>query len=111
MTEVIDNRQKRIANLKAIIRQLHEGASPDAVRGQLKDLVRQCDAGEIAAMEHQLMTEDNIPVQQVMKMCDLHAEVVKDILVEHEHEEIKTGHPVNIFKRENIALQVALKQY
>jgi len=105
MTEIIDNRKKRIADLKTIIRKLHAGASPETVRHELKTIVKQCDAGEIAAMEHQLMEEEGIPVEQIMGMCDLHSEVVKEILTEREHGEIKSGHPVDIFRRENEALR------
>ncbi len=45
MSELIDNRAERIRILK--------------------QLVRQCDAGEIAAMEQELMA-DGVPVEEIM---------------------------------------------
>lgn len=110
MTEIINNRSKRIADLKMIIRKLHAGASPETVRHELKTLVKKCDAGEIAAMEHQLMEEEGIPVEQIMGMCDLHSEVVKEILTEREHGEITSGHPVDVFRRENDALRKVISE-
>ncbi|MDY7110126.1 MAG: DUF438 domain-containing protein [Planctomycetota bacterium] len=104
MSELIDNRAHRIRTLKEVIRHLHAGEAPDAVRGRLRDLVRECDAAEIAAMEQELIDE-GVPVQEIMGMCDLHAQVVREILVERQASSIPAGHPVDTFRRENTALR------
>ncbi len=111
MSEVIDNRARRIEILKMIIRSLHDGANPNDVRAELKEIVHQCDAGEIAAMEHQLIHDEGIPVQQIMGMCDLHAEVVKDILVERDPGELRGDHPVVVFRQENEAIQNTIERF
>ena len=103
MSELIDNRKERIRTLKAVVRGLHKGEDPAAVKARLEDLVRQCDAGEIAAMEQELIA-DGVPVEQIMGMCDLHSQVVRDLLVEREHAPVAPGHPVDVFRRENVAL-------
>jgi len=103
MSELIDNRAERIRTLKQIIRELHRGEDPNRVKNRLKQLVRQCDAGEIAAMEQELMA-DGVPVEEIMGMCDLHSQVVRELVVERPHEPIETGHPVDVFRRENAAL-------
>lgn len=103
MSELIDNRKERIRTLKAVIRGLHEGEAPAAVKARLEDLVRQCDASEIAAMEQELIDE-GVPVEQIMGMCDLHSQVVRDLLVEREYAPVAPGHPVDVFRRENVAL-------
>ena len=103
MSELIDNRKERIRTLKAVIRGLHDGEDPAAVKARLEDLVRQCDASEIAAMEQELIDE-GVPVEQIMGMCDLHSQVVRDLLVEREYAPVAPGHPVDVFRRENVAL-------
>jgi len=103
MAELINNRAHRIQQLKEIITQLHEGVGADAVRQQLKDLVQQTDASEIAEMEQALMN-DGMPTAKVMAMCDLHAEVVRDILVDQPGIAVAPGHPVDTFRRENVAI-------
>jgi DUF438 domain-containing protein len=103
MSELIDNREERIRTLKQVIKGLHEGEDPERVKSRLKSLVRECDASEIAAMEQQLMSE-GVPVKQIMGMCDLHSQVVHDLLVERPHAPLKSGHPVDVFRRENAAL-------
>ncbi|HSP90935.1 MAG TPA: DUF438 domain-containing protein [Vicinamibacterales bacterium] len=103
MSELLDNRAHRVRTLKEIIRHLHEGRPAAEVKASLTALVRQCDASEIAAMEQELMAE-GIPVAQIMNMCDLHAAVVRDILVERPSAPPAPGHPADTFRRENEAL-------
>ena len=104
MSELIDNRAHRIRTLKEVIRHLHAGQAPAQVKARLAELVRECDASEIAAMEQELMAE-GVPVQEIMGMCDLHSEVVRDILVERASAPPPPGHPVDTFRRENEALR------
>ena len=104
MSELLDNRAHRLRTLKEIIRHLHEGQAPAQVKERLATLVRECDASEIASMEQELMAE-GVPVQEIMSMCDLHSQVVRDILVERAGAPPPPGHPVDTFRRENEALR------
>jgi PAS domain S-box-containing protein len=103
MSELIDNRAQRIRTLKQVIRELHRGVDPQKVKNRLKQLVQQCDAGEIAAMEQELMAE-GVPVEEIMGMCDLHSQVVRELIVQRSHAPVQTGHPVDVFRKENAAL-------
>lgn len=104
MSELLDNRAHRLRTLKEIIRHLHAGQAPEQVKGRLEALVRECDASEIAAMEQELMAE-GIPAQEILSMCDLHSQVLRDILVEAVRPAPPPGHPVDTFRRENTALE------
>ena len=103
MSELIDNRAERVRTLKRVIYGLHHGEDPAAVKARLTALIGQCDAGEIAAMEQELMAE-GVPVKEIMGMCDLHSQVVRELLVERPHAPVVAGHPVDVFRRENTAL-------
>lgn len=103
MAELINNREHRIETMASIIGGLHAGGDVDEVRAQLRDLVRSTDAAEIAAME-QVLISRGLPVEQVMAMCDLHAEVTSEILVERRPPELDDGHPVSVARAENRAL-------
>jgi PAS domain S-box-containing protein len=107
MTEIIDNRAFRIRTMKEIIRHLHEGGDAGEVRAKLKELVRETDSSEIAAMEQQLIGE-GMPVEQVQSMCDLHSSVLQEILVEPDRPKVLQGHPIDTFQRENVAIQEAV---
>jgi DUF438 domain-containing protein len=104
MSELLNNRQKRIDTLKHIIRHLHEGRAPEEVKAQLRALVRECDSTEIAQMEQELMA-DGVPVEEIMGMCDLHSRVVSEILAERPTPLLSPGHPVKTFQKENQALE------
>src|SRR5215469_8680106 len=104
MSELIDNRAQRIATLKGIIQHLHKGEAPDAVKAQLREMVRQTDPSEIMAMEQELIS-GGMPVEEVRSMCDLHSQVTRDILVQLPASSIPPGHPVDTFRRENAAIR------
>jgi DUF438 domain-containing protein len=108
MSELINNRAHRIHTMKEIIKHLHRGGSPDEVRGKLRTMVHETDASEIAAMEQELMAE-GMPVEEVQSMCDLHASVLREVLVSIEPAQASAGllpgHPVDTFRRENQALR------
>lgn len=108
MSELINNRDHRIATLKEIILHLHRGEAPEQVKARLAHLVGQVDATEIAAMEQSLMADGMSP-QEVKSMCDLHAEVLQDALARPKTPlELPQGHPVDTFRRENRALEAAI---
>ena len=104
MSEIIDNRSHRIRTLKHIIKHLHEGVAPEEVREQLLSLVKECDSTEIAQMEQELMAE-GVPVEEIMGMCDLHSQVVKEILVEKPVPLLSPGHPAKTLQAENRAIE------
>ena len=108
MSELINNQELRIKTLKEVILHLHRGEAPEVVRGQLKSLVADVDASEIAAMEQQLMA-DGLSSEQVRAMCDLHADVLKEVMAEpRPAKPLLPGHPVDTFQRENRALEQAI---
>lgn len=107
MSELINNREKRVQTLKEVILHLHRGEAPDAVRGRLAALISEVDAGEVAAMEQQLMAE-GMSHEEVRSLCDLHADVLKDVMSRPETPmPLPPGHPVHQLRAENRALGAA----
>ncbi len=105
MSELINNREQRIRHLKEIILHLHQGLPEAQVRARLAEIVQETDAGEIAAMEQQLMAE-GLGVDEIKSMCDLHARVTRDLLREPPHAApLPDGHPIATFRAENRALE------
>jgi DUF438 domain-containing protein len=110
MSEIIDNRANRVRNLKSIIKRLHAGEAPDAVRGELQTIVRQTDYSEIMAMEQELMAE-GVPASEIQCMCDLHSQVTREVMVQLPPKPVPPGHPVDTFRQENQALQGVLLRF
>jgi DUF438 domain-containing protein len=107
MSELINNRQHRIRTLKHVIKHLHTGEAPQEVKARLAELVRETDATEIAEMEQELIAE-GMEAAEIQSMCDLHAEVLRDITVERSAEPFPPGHPGDTFLRENEALRTTI---
>lgn len=111
MSELINNREhgmpeqtRRQAILKEIIKELHQGKSVDEVKARFEEAVGDVTVAEISAMEHALMEEEGIPVEEVQRLCSVHTAIFKGS-IEQIHRSSKPedqpGHPVHTFKLEN----------
>jgi len=103
MSEYINNREMRQNAIKDIIKQLHEGKSVDEVKAIFEDAFQGVSASEISAAETALIAE-GLPVQEVQKLCDVHAAVFKGSIEEIHQQADATlipGHPLNVLKLEN----------
>ena len=107
MSEVINNREYRQKVLKELIKELHDGKSAEEVKERFEKLIEGVSASEIAEMEQALIRE-GMPVEEIQRLCDVHAAVFKgsieDIHKPQSPAEIP-GHPLHTFKRENRALE------
>ncbi|OQB15292.1 MAG: Hemerythrin HHE cation binding domain protein [Firmicutes bacterium ADurb.Bin193] len=112
MSEYINNREYRKNTLKSILTQLHEGKTVDEVKGQFAQVFEGVSAEEISQAE-QALIQGGLPVTEVQRLCDVHAEVFKGSIEEiHRPVDLSEipGHPVNILKRENQAIQDLITQ-
>lgn len=100
MSELIDNRRRRIEVMKSLIRQLHQGVAEDKVRAQLETLLDEADYNDVFVMEVQLIQE-GIPAEVVQDLCDTHTRVLKKHLDLQETPQTLPGHPVHTFIEEN----------
>ncbi len=93
----------RLEELKAIVKGLHAGRTPDEMRPRFEELIQDVEAGEIAAMEQRLM-EEGVPETEVKRLCDVHVQVFAGALDRHEAVSAPSGHPIDTLQRENQAL-------
>ena len=111
MSELINNREKfmetkseRQEMLKEIIKELHAGKDVDEVKAKFEEAVGDVTVAEISQMEHDLMVEEGIPVEEVQRLCSVHAAVFKGSIEEihrSEKPEDEPGHPIHTWKMEN----------
>ncbi|MEI7884364.1 MAG: DUF438 domain-containing protein [Clostridia bacterium] len=107
MSESINNREYRKETIKQVIKELHQGKSVDEVKGKFEDAFAGVSAKEISEAEQALINE-GLPVEEVQKLCDVHAAVFKGSIAEIHQVLDQTevlGHPANSVKRENRALE------
>lgn len=101
---------QRIQILKDILLDLHRGASPESVQERFNQTFAGVSAIEISLMEHELMNSDSgVTFEDVMVLCDVHANLFKQAVQNVEVADAdQAGHPVRVFKDENLALRAAL---
>ncbi|NLV88135.1 MAG: DUF438 domain-containing protein [Tissierellia bacterium] len=104
MSELINNREYRQKKLKEVIKELHEGKTVEEVKAKFAEVIDGVTAKEISMMEVELV-KDGIPIEEIQRLCDVHAEVFKGSIEEIHHPEEVPGHPVYTMKEENRAIE------
>ena len=104
MSELINNSRYRKDRLKELILKLHEGESPDQVRKELIETLQSVPYGEVVEVEQELISE-GLPESEVLKLCDIHGEVLEGLVDQSGSKVIPEGHPVDVFKQENLELK------
>lgn len=102
--------ENRIEVLKNILLRLHNGESAENVQEEFDKHFSGVSAIEISLMEHELMNSDSgVTFEDVMKLCNVHANLFKGAINEVEVADTEhPGHPVQVFKQENLALRAAI---
>lgn len=103
MSELINNSESRKTKLKELILRLHKGENPADVRAELISTLRQIPYGEVVEVEQELIKE-GLPETEVLKLCDVHGEVLDGHIDLSGARKIPDGHPVDVFRKENIEL-------
>ena len=85
--------------LKSIIRRLHEGADPEEVKEEFKDVLKGTESFDIAQIEQQLI-EEGMPIEEIRRLCDVHLALFRESL-EEEKVEVPEGHPIHILMEEH----------
>lgn len=107
MSEMINNREYRQKILKEIIGDLHKGKPIEEVKARFEGLIQGVSTSEISEMEGALIAE-GMPVEEIQKLCDVHAAVFKGSIEEihrAKKPEEYPGHPIHTFKQENRAIE------
>lgn len=104
MSELINNSQQRKELLKHMILELHEGQAPEQVRKRLTELLKSIPYDEVVEVEQELISE-GLPVEEVLRLCDIHTEVLDGHIDQSGAKDIPIGHPVDTFKKENRELE------
>jgi len=100
MSELINNSKFRKEKLKELILKLHKGQNPLQVREELIKTLQQIPYGEVVEVEQELIAE-GLPETEVLKLCDVHGEVLDGHIDQSGAQTIPEGHPVDVFKQEN----------
>jgi len=107
MSQEINNREYRQKVIRDLLAQLHAGKSAEDVKAQFEEAFSGVSASEISEAE-QALIDGGLPVEQVQKLCDVHAAVFRGSIEETvpaQNDPSDTpGHPIHTLKAENAAI-------
>ncbi|MDD4961934.1 MAG: DUF438 domain-containing protein [Candidatus Marinimicrobia bacterium] len=104
MSELIKNAAERKKKLKELILKLHEGVNEKEVRKELIQTLNQVPYGTVVEVEQELISE-GLPQEEVLKLCDIHSEVLHGHVDLSAAKQIPEGHPLYVMLQENKALK------
>ncbi len=104
MSEIINNSAQRKEMLKHLILQLHHNEAPEIVRKRITELLQSIPYNEVVEVEQELIAE-GLPEAEVLRLCDIHTDVLEGNIDTSTAKQVPQGHPVDTFKRENRALE------
>ena len=108
MSAEINNSVHRQKLLKGLIERLHAGDDFDRVKADFAREFEGVGADEIAAVEKELIDHGGVKVEEVQKLCDVHASLFKGSVADIHADKNQTkdhGHPTWVLKEENRALE------
>ncbi|MET1159641.1 MAG: DUF438 domain-containing protein [Thermoprotei archaeon] len=92
--------REKIELVKSILKEIHRGASVEELKNRFREVLAQISPFEIPIIEQQLLQE-GFRVEDILKLCDLHVELFREVLEARELKGVPRGHPVELFIREN----------
>ncbi len=103
MSETLHAAGRRKELLKHMIRQLNSKEAVDSVRETLVRLLGTVPYEEVIQVEQELMAE-GLPQQEILKLCDIHAQALRGHIEQPADMTVPEGHPLDVFKKENEAI-------
>lgn len=99
MSKMFGKAEDKAEVLKGLIKRLHEGASPEELKGEFRQLLGAITPTEIAQIEEELIKE-GMSREEIQRLCDLHLAVFRESL-EREKTLAPVGHPIHILMEEH----------
>ncbi|CUH96789.1 hypothetical protein P22_2900 [Propionispora sp. 2/2-37] len=109
MSELINNREYRKQIIKGILLDLHRGKSVEEVKPRFDAIAGDMEPAELSLIEQSLIDE-GIKVSEIQNLCDVHAAVFKEALGGKPDEAVPQGHPLDIYRDENQALETLIEE-
>jgi DUF438 domain-containing protein len=97
--EFLKEKENKKESIRELLKRLHQGEKPGALKEEFRDAIKGLMPDEIAALEGELI-ESGVPAEEVHRLCDVHLQIFRENL---ENSEViaPPGHPVNILMEEH----------
>jgi len=104
MSELINNAPQRKDKLRSLLLKLHAGENVDSIRKQLIEALTDIPYNEVVEVEQEMIDGNLLTEEEILEFCDLHTAILDGSIDLSGAKGIPAGHPIDTFKKENIAL-------
>lgn len=111
MSEFINNSTQRKEMLRHLLLRLHEGDNPEILRQRLIEVLKSIPYNEVVEVEQELINSNALSEEEILDFCDLHTAVLDGSIDLQGAKQVPPGHPVDTFKKENIAIGQQVEAY
>ncbi len=103
MSELLHDTEKIKEEIKQILRDLQNGENIEEAKSRLKQILSDLNPIMIPIVEQELVKEGVSP-KEIVKMCDVHTELFREVLQEKKEYDFPEGHPLTTMQMENEAI-------
>ncbi|MEM3470595.1 MAG: DUF438 domain-containing protein [Thermoproteota archaeon] len=100
MSTEIHDREEVTKAVREILKGLHRGEDIEEVSRRFRNILSKVSPIEIPLIEQQLV-EEGIPIEEILKLCDLHVALFREHLQPRELKGVPKGHPLDALMKEN----------
>lgn len=105
MSKLINNPQERKNKLRSALLKIHAGKSVESIRQELIEALTDIPYNEVVEVEQEMIDSNLLSEEEVLEFCDLHTAVLDGTIDLSGAKSIPLGHPIDTFKKENIAIK------
>src|ERR1035437_4093741 len=103
MSEFINNHRNRMDELKEVLKKLNSTGSIESVKMEISEKLKSVPYEDVLAVEQELIAE-GMSSDKMLELCDLHSNALSG-LIPGNSETTPEGHPISVFRKENLAVQ------
>jgi DUF438 domain-containing protein len=103
MSEFINNHRKRMDELKEVLKKLNNTGSIESVKTEISEKLKTVPYEDVLAVEQELISE-GMSSDKMLELCDLHSNALSGLIAGNS-KTTPEGHPVSVFRKENLAVQ------
>ncbi len=100
MSELLQDTEAVKNEIKRILKDLQSGENMDEAKAKLKKILGDLNPIMIPIVEQELVKEGISP-KEIVKMCDVHTELFREVLQERKDYDFPQGHPLTTLQMEN----------
>ena len=110
MSELINNSAQRKDKLRSLLLKLHAGSSVAALREELIEALTDIPYNEVVEVEQEMINGNLLTEEEILEFCDLHTDILDGKIDVSGAKGVPAGHPVDTFKKENVALKKEIEK-